>query len=157
MSDCLPLPSAPGYTIIPRGEVRNRLGALMQVDAYGRVNLPNAAGSRKKRFLGELLAEAGFFASSDASALAEDAKDSLRKELEKVNFELAGARGALEHARKANALLIGIREALTKENERLQAAASKAKTGKKSAPPPRSRFDDDAFPDDVSLDDWGDL
>ena len=65
MSDFRPLPSYPGYSISPRGEVCNRLGVIFRVDACGRVSLRQGASGRRKRFfIGDLLAEAGFFISS---------------------------------------------------------------------------------------------
>jgi hypothetical protein len=169
VSEFVPLPGRPGYRIDRRGLVASeKTGATLRVDAWGRVRL--RVNKRQVRaFVGELtlltFGQSGVCASPDAPdealAKAEEAAAALRKELEKTNFELAGARGALENARKANLLLIGIRDDLTKENKRLQAATPKAKsgkTGKKSAPRSAPRFDDDAlFPADESLDDWGDL
>jgi hypothetical protein len=130
MSDRLPLPHHPGCTITAKGEVRNHLNVIYRVDEYGRVSLADEAGKRKKCYLGDLLAEAGFFAS------AQDAETfKLAEAVGHLRNELKEAQVALENARKANALLIGIRNDLTRQIARLRTDAPKParKSGRRTA------------------------
>lgn len=152
MSDFVPIPSKPGYLIDTRGRVEfERSGMLLAVDKWGRVQL-RQGGRTEYAYIGHLLAEAGFFSCpADKEALAraeeqaadlacrlkmaEDAAGSLRRNLEKANAELSVTREALDKARKANALLMGMRRAQAAELAGLKAAAVPAE----GSPPRRGR------------------
>ena len=104
MDDYRALPDHPLYAIDHRGDVRNLdLGISLRVDDIGRVRLRNASGEWQKRHLGDLLAEAGFFASENTEALAraeERARDAeVRLSMEQRTCE--DLRGNLEKARRA--------------------------------------------------------
>jgi hypothetical protein len=184
MSDFMPIPDHPDYSISARGEVRSKLGVRLRVDEFGRVSLRGPDGHRRKIYLGDCLREAGFFVSAQDKealaraeealrdtlkrlALAEDERDQAlgnmaarnaegsakalveaeeaRKHLREAQRQIAELNGRLSHAktegkkldadlgkaRKANALLLGIRAT----QERRIAALEKA--AKASAPAPR--------------------
>ena len=147
MSDFRPIPGHAGYAISPRGEVRSERGGYvirLTHDERGRVCL-RRDGKIGKFYVGELLAEAGFFYDREALARAEEvAADALRR-LKLAETDNDNLRGSLDKARKANGLLLGIRDTLNRRIAELEAGARPApakRGGKPSAPKPEGVLGD---------------
>ena len=98
MSNFLPIPSYPGYSISPLGEVRSVSGYILIHAARGRVRLRAGKGGVSV-YVGELLKDAGYYRGAVAATRTGCA-------------EWDKQRRALDKARKANALLIGLRDDL---------------------------------------------
>ncbi len=134
MSDFIPIPDYPGYSISPQGQVRSeRSGLILSHDARGRVKL-RAGKKYPAFFVGELLAMAGCLVSAPAPVAA-PAHDERVAKLEK----------SLDLARRANGHLLALVAQLRAEI----AAPAKAK-GKKAK---RCVTDDDSVLQSLNFDD----
>jgi hypothetical protein len=94
MSDFVPIPGHPGYSISSMGEVRLencKHPMLLVHDARGRVRLRDSRGKRQAYYVGEILAMAGLI--RDAS------EPPLRTALEETRADLAAARAEAKKLR----------------------------------------------------------
>ncbi|MDR1777064.1 MAG: hypothetical protein LBR31_04460 [Desulfovibrio sp.] len=82
MSDFVPIPDYPGYSINPLGQVRGQHGGLM-VNPRGQVSLRRGSG-RRAVFIGALLANAGMLRSDDDAAALAKAEQRARDALSRL-------------------------------------------------------------------------
>lgn len=99
------LPSYPGYTINPRGEVRSPAGIRLTVNSSGQVRV-KVNGKISMEYIGDLLADAASANEERRRRVAEarlNKAEKTAREAEKCRNEYAGR---LALARRLNALLL---------------------------------------------------
>jgi hypothetical protein len=137
MSDFLPIPGHPGYSVSAKGEVQTETGWLLCHDAKGRVSLRIGRGQRRLLYVGDLLEQAGFFqsgAGKEALARAEEVAADAFRRLNLAEAEIDNLRDSLDKARRANELLIGLRDTLTRRIEALEKGGEKPSAPKRGRP-----------------------
>jgi len=142
MSDFIPIPGWPGYSIDARGRVESeRSGLVLAVDKWGRVSLRQGKKDTKA-YIGELVLSAfGGAASSPCPApdipppAPQD--DTAKKKLRIVEKDLKDARASLDKARRVNAHLIAQVNNMRVELENAENATPKlGRPAREGATPP---------------------
>jgi hypothetical protein len=164
MSDFLSIPGHEPYTVNALGQVRVERKSsklLLSHDAKGRVTL-RENGRTAKFFVGELLDLAGYYHNGSDKAAVARAEETARDALERLALaesEARDVRESLDKARKANALLLGIRSSLAKQVAEMEEAASGKAPRATSGRKPKNhdfRPGGGSELDELSFESWGD-
>jgi hypothetical protein len=159
VNDFRQIPGYDGYSVSELALVRSdRTGSILAFDAHGKVGL--RVGRRTVRvYVGPLMALAGLMggmSGEDAADLArarEEAVDAIAR-LTLAEAKLRDTQDTLDKARKANAMLLGLRDAALKQ----LAAAQQGMVPPPVAKPKRGRpphaAEEDAEEDTALGEDW---
>ncbi|MDR2891570.1 MAG: hypothetical protein LBV80_00565 [Deltaproteobacteria bacterium] len=134
MDEFVVIPRFPAYSVSPLGRVRSeRSGILLCHDSMNRVAI-RTDNKIVKFHVGELLAEAGFFeVKRETLARAEARASDAEVRVIMLEAEVSNLKATVSKGRKANALLLGIRDKLNAKIASLQAdSATGPKRGRKA-------------------------